>query len=248
MARQKSDWWFDFFPMFRPVLGNISSKVTNNETAFIVRQLGLKSGMKFLDCPCGIGRISIPLARRGVRVTGVDIIGEYLDEVSLKAEKLRLPIKVIESDMRRIDFDGEFDAAASMQTSLGYFQRESDNLLVIKKLYKAARPGGKVLIHTINRDWLIKNFIPRDWTDIKGIRISQSREIDFRASILIARWRFMKDAEEREFVINLRIYSYHELLGMMESAGFKNIIGYGSTKDDPIGSNFRMMFVIGEKR
>jgi ubiquinone/menaquinone biosynthesis C-methylase UbiE len=247
MNKQKSDWWFDFFPVFRPILGKVSIKATNSEVAFIIRRLGLKSGMRFLDCPCGIGRISIPLAKTGIKVTGVDIIGEYLDEVALKAEKRKLPITLIESDMRRIDFESEFDAAANMLTSFGYFKRESDNLLVIKKLYKALKPGGKTLIHTINRDWLIKYFTSRDWNDIGGIRVFQSREIDYQTSIMNSRWRFLKDGKEREFDIQFRIYSYHELYNMMATVGFENIQGYGSTNDDPIGSNSRMMFLIGEK-
>ncbi len=64
MATQKSDWWFDFFPAFRPILAGMPAKVTNSEVAFIIRKLGLKPGMSFLDCPCGIGRISIPLAKK----------------------------------------------------------------------------------------------------------------------------------------------------------------------------------------
>jgi SAM-dependent methyltransferase len=204
--------------------------------------------MKFLDCPCGLGRISIPLAKKGIRVTGVDIIGEYLDEVSIKSEKRKLPITLVESDMRRIDFESEFHAAANMLTSFGYFNRESDNLLVIKKLYKALKPGGKALIHVINRDWLIKHFTPNDWQDVSGIRVFQSREIDYKSSIMISQWRFLKEGREREFDIQLRIYSYHELFSMMTSVGFKNIEGYGSSDCDPIGSKSRMMFIIGEKR
>jgi len=248
MARQKSDWWFDFFPAFRPVFDGIQGKVTNSEVAFIIRKLGLKAGMKFLDCPCGIGRISIPLARKGIRVAGVDIIGEYLDEVAVKARRQKLPITLIESDMRRIDFESEYDAAGNICTSFGYFARESDNLLVLKKLYKALKPEGKILIQTINRDWLIKNFTPRDWSEIDNIKIFQSRVIDYQSSVLVGRWRFLKNGEDREFEVKLRLYSYHELYNMMVMAGFKNIQGFGSTKDDPIGSNNRMMFVVGEKR
>ena len=248
MARQKSDWWFDFFPAFRPVLGNIAKKTTNSEVNYIIRKLGLKAGMKFLDCPCGIGRISIPLAKIGIRVTGVDIMGDYLDEVAVKAEKLKIPISLFEGDMRKVEFDSAFDAVGNIMTSFGYFARESDNFLVIKKMYNALKPGGFALIHTINRDWIIKNFVIHDWIDVGNVKVLQSHEIDYKSSILISRWRFIKDNSDREFEIRLRIYSFHELYDMMTMAGFKNIQGFGSTNDDPIGSNHRMMFVIGEKR
>ncbi len=73
----------------------------------------------------------------------MDIIGEYLDELEVKSKRLKLPVNIRECDMRRIDFQNEFDAAGNISTSFGYFARESDNMLVMRKLYKALKPGGK---------------------------------------------------------------------------------------------------------
>jgi cyclopropane fatty-acyl-phospholipid synthase-like methyltransferase len=54
MSRKDSGWWDDFFPTFRPVFDIIPVKNTNAQVRFIIRKLGLKPGMQFLDCPCGI--------------------------------------------------------------------------------------------------------------------------------------------------------------------------------------------------
>jgi len=247
MSTKQSDWWVDFFPAFRPVFDALPARNAKVEANFIAKKLALKPGMKFLDCPCGIGRISIPLAKVGIKVTGVDITRGYIEELAIKAKKLKLPIALRECDMRKIDFDSEFDAAGNLGTSLGYFEKEPDDLLALKKLYKAVKPTGRVLIQISNRDWIVKNFCSRDWLDLGKLRILQHRQFDFVTSTNIAEWRFLKDGEENVFKVRLRVYSFHELYTMLSQIGFADIRGYGSVKEEPIGPNNKMMYIIGTK-
>ena len=46
---------------------------TRGEVDFIARELGLPAGARILDVGCGTGRHAVELARRGYRVTGVDL-------------------------------------------------------------------------------------------------------------------------------------------------------------------------------
>ena len=43
------------------------------------------------------------------------------------------------------------------------------------------------------------------------------------------------------------MYSFHELIAMLESVGFVDIEGYGSLKDEPISRDKQMMFIIGTR-
>ena len=43
------------------------------EAEFIRRALHIRKGQTVLDAPCGAGRVSLPLARRGIRVVGIHI-------------------------------------------------------------------------------------------------------------------------------------------------------------------------------
>jgi len=92
VVKNNSEWWHDFFPAFRSIFGTVQPKTTNAEVRYLIKKLNLKPGKKFLDCPCGIGRIALPLARKGIRVTGVDIIPSYLDEVESKARRRGLKL------------------------------------------------------------------------------------------------------------------------------------------------------------
>jgi ubiquinone/menaquinone biosynthesis C-methylase UbiE len=247
MPKKDSGWWDDFFPAFRPFFGLISQKRTNAHVRFIIKKLNLKPGSKFLDCPCGIGRISLPLAKKGIRVTGVDITQSYLDELFKKAERRGLKVNIVRADMRRIIFDSKFDAGGNLWTSFGFFEKESDNRLVVKKMYQALKPGGKFMLHVSNRDWIMAHYQPRGWQEVKGIKSVEERHFDYRASINYGIWHLIKDGKERTFNVPIRMYSFHELIAMFESIGFIDIEGYGSTKEEPISREKQMMFIIGTK-
>jgi ubiquinone/menaquinone biosynthesis C-methylase UbiE len=247
MSNKDSGWWDDFFPVFRPFFGLFSQKQTNAQVRYLIEKLNLKPGKKFLDCPCGIGRVALPLASKGIRVTGLDITQSYLDELSKKAKRRDLKIDLVHADMRRINFDSQFDAGGNLWTSFGYFEKESDNRLVLKKMYRALRPGGKFMLHVINRDWIMVNYQPRDWQEVAGVKLVEERRFDYRTSINHGIWHFIKDGRERTLKIAIRMYSFHELIAMFKSVGFADIEGYSTVKDEPISRDRGMMFIIGTK-
>lgn len=247
MPKKDAGWWDDFFPEFRPFFGLVSQKATNRHIRYLIDKLSLKPGKKFLDCPCGIGRIGLPLAKKGIRVTGVDITQSYLDEFGTKAKRRGLKVDLYRADMRRINFDSEFDAAGNLWTSFGFFDKESDNVLAIKKMYRALIPGGKFMLHVINRDWIMANYQTRGWQEAAGVKSIEERHFDYSTSINHGTWHIIKGGKEKSFYVPIRMYSFHELIAMFKSMGFINIEGYGSEKDDPISRERQMMYVIGTK-
>jgi len=247
MSKKDSGWWDGFFPEFRPFFGLLTQKETNAHVRYVINKLNLRPGKKFLDCPCGIGRISLPMANKGIKVTGVDITQSYLDELSKKAKRSGLRVEVVQADMRRINFDAKFDACGNLWTSFGYFEKESDNIQVLKKMYRALKPSGKFMLHVINRDWIMANYQPRGWQQIGNVKSLEERYFDYRTSINYGTWHFIKDGKEKSFETSIRMYSFHELVSILTSIGFTNIEVYGSTKDESIGSDKMMMFIIGTK-
>src|SRR5260370_39731581 len=77
-----SNWYENFF---RGVALDLWRKAvppehTKAEADFLVQTLQGDAGSHVLDVPCGNGRLSFELARRGYRVTGVDISAEFIEE------------------------------------------------------------------------------------------------------------------------------------------------------------------------
>lgn len=247
MVKKDTGWWDDFFPSFQHLFKIVPQRVTNAEVRYITDKLGLEPGRKFLDCPCGIGRIAIPLAKKGIEVTGVDRALPYLDEFSKRMKRLHLKVNLVHSDMRRINFDHEFDAAGNLWTSFGFFEKDSDNLLVLKKMFKALKPGGRFLLHVINRDWIITNYSANGWSEVENVKVLEKRNFDYSKSINYSTYSLIENGSEKVIQTGVRMYSYHELIRMFKSVGFTEIEGYGSVKDEPIGRDKRMMFIFGTR-
>src|SRR2546429_8069256 len=77
-----SNWFEDFFhgvtlDLWRKA---IPPSQTNAEADFLAVHLNCQSGAHVLDVPCGNGRLSFELAKRGFRVTGGDISEEFIEE------------------------------------------------------------------------------------------------------------------------------------------------------------------------
>jgi SAM-dependent methyltransferase len=90
----------------------------------------------------GTGRIAIPLAERGYRVTGVDISCEMLSRLQERSAK----VAVQQADVTRLPFAAAaFDVAIAVH--LFYFIAQWK--LAVDEILRAIRPGGAVvLMHT----------------------------------------------------------------------------------------------------
>lgn len=248
LKKQAGDgWWIPFYRDFRPIFDLIPRKVTNQQTRYMIEKLDLQPGRRFLDSPCGIGRLALPLAKRGIEVTGVDLQPEYLREVERNAKGAGIRIKLVRSDMRRIEFKSRFDAAANMWTSFGYFRRESDNQLVVNRMFRALKRGGKFLLHLINRDWILRNLQECDYYDLPDLKILERRRFDYQTSIMESSWTYIRDGEERTNMSFLRLYSLHELLHIFDKAGFIEVQSFASAKNEPVTRDSRMLWVVGRK-
>ncbi len=244
---KSKEWHHEFFTSFRPVFDRFPARTTNKQVQYVIKKLGLKAGKTFLDCPCGIGRIALPLARRGIKVTGVDFYEPYLEELRLKAKRQKLKIETVRADMRRLNFRTKFDAAANIWTSLGFFKKEGDNLRVVRNMYRALKPGGRFLVYLSGRDFALSHWEANSWFNIGKTRVFQEYKFDWSESIMRGKWHFLKEGREEIRDIELRMYSCHELVAMFRKAGFADIETYGSLKDEPVSADRPALIVIGTR-
>lgn len=158
-----SGWAKQFFraPVFTPGAPEALAAAPM-EAAAAWRALGLKPGSRLLDLACGTGRHSLLLARRGAFVVGVDKTEAYLKEARANARGLKNCLYA-RGDMRRLPFEGEFDAAMNLWTSFGYFAKPSDDLKALKGVARALKPGGLFLIDLIDFAWVKKHGTRRRW-------------------------------------------------------------------------------------
>lgn len=198
-----------------------SDATVRQEVAFIADQLEVRAGQDVLDLACGTGRHARTFARAGCRVTAVDLSLPLLRRGVEAARREGSDVHFMQADMRDLVFDHAFDAAWMLDTSFGYFS-EVENLMVLRNLWRALRPGGRLLVDVINRDYVIADLPTRNWWEGDGCLVQEDIEFAHATSRLeIRRYLVFADGRERMYDISIRLYSAHELERMIVHAGLE---------------------------
>ena len=220
------DWTKSFFraEIFTPGTPDAVA-AAGAETQFIWKALGLKKGSRVLDIPCGTGRHAVRLARRGASVLGVDITAAYLSEAKRAAGKLP-NVRFVRGDMRRLPYRGEFDAAINLWTSLGYFEKPSDDVKTLRAIAGALKPGGLFLIDTADITTIRRRFQSRNW----NLRADGAYVLEDAVYVggwdpkIVNTWTVLragKPTRRSRFVV--RAYDRARLCAALKEAGLKPI-------------------------
>ncbi|NDJ75739.1 MAG: class I SAM-dependent methyltransferase [Chloroflexi bacterium] len=125
---------------------------TDTEVQFAVTQLDLRPDDPVLDLGCGWGRHSIPLARYGLRVTGLDLSHDLLMLARYYARRHGLHINWVEADVADMPLRGPFEAVVQFCDNLmTWFANRERTLDVLWNVANLLRPGGRLLCGT--QDW-----------------------------------------------------------------------------------------------
>ena len=120
--------------------------------ADFVNRLGLTPGNQVLDVACGTGNLTIPAAKSGASVTGVDIATNLLDQARARAQREGLSIKFDEGDAEQLPYEGSsFDTVISMYGAMFAPRPE----LVAEELLRVTRPGGTIAM----ANWTAEGFV-----------------------------------------------------------------------------------------
>ncbi|MGH9536892.1 MAG: class I SAM-dependent methyltransferase [Terriglobales bacterium] len=131
--------------------GQIARLNARGAEDFITR-LNLQPGMKVLDVACGTGNQSIPAARTGAQVTGLDIAPNLLQQARERAQTENLKIEFIEGDAESLPYPaGQFDVVLSMFGAMFAPRPE----VVATELKRVCRPGGSIAMG----NWTPEGFV-----------------------------------------------------------------------------------------
>ena len=109
--------------------------------AEFIARLGLKPGETVLDVACGTGNLSMPAARAGASVTGIDIAPNLIvqAEACAASEGLRIAFEV--GDAERLPYsDGAFQTVVTMFGAMFAARPERASA----ELLRATRSGGRI--------------------------------------------------------------------------------------------------------
>ncbi|MBL7742518.1 MAG: class I SAM-dependent methyltransferase [Chitinophagaceae bacterium] len=200
----------------------IPAELTVKEVEFMLSYFKLEPGSKVLDLMCGYGRHTIGLAQKGIVVTAVDNLAEYIREIKETAEKESLPVEAIQQDAISFTSSAQYDLTLCMGNSLNFFNAMDAHKL-LSNIHAALKPGGYLLINSWSlTEIAVKSFVARSWNEIGDIKFLTASEYLFQPT----RMEFTTTAITKDGKTEVKrgvdyIYSVAETDAMLRQTGFR---------------------------
>jgi biotin carboxylase/precorrin-6B methylase 2 len=107
-------------------------------------------GLDVFDCPCGSAGVSFHLAKKGFRVSGIDLNPNFIEKAEKRFSDVGLHGNFQVLDMRELNMRSQFDVVLNWFNSIGYFDIETD-FDILKRMASALVPGGILILEAPNR-------------------------------------------------------------------------------------------------
>lgn len=270
-----SNWYEDFFHGLALDLWRkaIPPQLTKAEADFLLKVLGCGEGSSLLDVPCGNGRLSLELARRGYRVRGVDIAPEFIEEAragalrSMQESPLtnggstdevarafsvwatgEMPVpQFMFGDMRHLEGDAIYDGAYCFGNSFGFLDY-ADMESFLSGVARALKPGSRFVIETgMAAESIIAKFEAESSHQIEDIRCTIKEQYLAEESCIDTEYIFEQNGKIESHMAKHWIYTVGEIRRMLERAGFEVLNLYGSLQCEPYTLGADELFVIARR-
>ena len=115
-----------------------------------IAQHAVLEGARVLDVGCGGGILTEAMARRGARVTGIDLSDKALNVAQLHLHESKLSIEYLETSVE--DYAASHAGNFDLVTCMELLEHVPEPASMVAACARLVRPGGQVFFSTINRN------------------------------------------------------------------------------------------------
>ncbi|MBK5271936.1 MAG: class I SAM-dependent methyltransferase, partial [Bacteroidia bacterium] len=227
---------------------SIPQELTVKEVDFMIPFFDLKTGSKVLDMMCGYGRHAIALAKKGMNVTAVDNLYDYIEEIKKIAEHEKFSLKAIQADVIDYKADDTFDLVVCMGNSLNFFDLKDTGRL-IRAISSYLKPGGHLLVNTWSlAETVIKNFTERSWSKVGEMKFLAESKFLFHPTRIETESTIIAPDCKTEIKTGIDyIFSINEMEALLKEAGLnlKEIYSVPGKKKFSVGDS--RAYIIAQK-
>lgn len=212
-------------------------------------------GDPVLELGCGTGRVAIPLASEGFRVTGIDNSEAMLREAGRKSVAANVDVQWLEADMRDFDLGTEYALIIIPNNALGHLLHVNDFEACLASVRRHLAPAGKFVIDVfvpkmellINKPGERSPFSEYDDPDGHG-RIVVTESYVYEPDTQIKRittWHPIPGTDEEiAGELNIRMYFPQELDALIKYNGFAIDSKFGDYEQTPFGPESEKQIII----
>ncbi len=225
----KPEWFKTWFgPSYKSIYSHRDQVQARTQVEFILDAVPLPESAAILDIGCGAGRHLQVFRDKGYgHAAGFDLSHTLLQDARKSG------LAVARADMRSIPFrENHFDLVTCFFTSFGYFATEEQDLSVLNGFAGLLRPDGRLFLDLINREFLMRKFVPYDEKVQGEMTVTQKRRLE--GSVVIKDIEILRGGELMEaHQERVRLYSLEEFRRMAAACRLQLQSLFGSEKGDP---------------
>ncbi len=229
-----------------------------DDLQFYKRWLPENKKAKILELCCGTGRLTIPIAKDGYRICGVDYTPSMLKQAKAKAAEAGLDINFIEADIRTLDLQEKFDLIFIPFNSIHHLYHNEDLFKALDCVKNHLKEGGLFLLDCFNPDIRLMIEGEKQLTEIakymtadgKEILIKQIMRYESDTQVNHIKWHLFINGEFDSIQdVAMRMFFPQELDSYLERAGFEIIHKFGDFEEKAFNDNSeKQIYVLSLKR
>ncbi len=218
-------------------------KVITEDIPFWIRRAE-EFGDPILELAIGTGRVAIPLAENGFKVTGLDLSESMMLMGKRKAEQAGVEIEWIKSDIRNFHLGRKFSLIIFPLNTICHFLELESLEGCLGCVKRHLLPNGAFVVDAFvpNPERLARDprerFFNVEYEDPEGggvVKVYESNEYDPASQVNMVKfyYKLPGQAQEREEELNMRMFFPQELEALLKYNGFRTVAKYGDYEETP---------------
>lgn len=220
---------------------------------FYKRWLPQNKSARILELCCGTGRLTLPIAKDGYDISGVDYTVSMLEQAKKKAAEEELEIEFIEADIRTLNLPERYDLIFIPFNSIHHLYKNEDIFNAFDAVKNHLKEGGSFLFDCFNPNiqFIVesekeqKEIAEYNTKDGRTVVIKQQMRYERRTQINRIEWHYFINGEFDSIQnLDMRLFFPQELDSYLKRNGFTIVHKFGSFEEEPFDdSSEKQIFV-----
>lgn len=212
-----------------------------SDLPFYKKWLPKNRDAKILELCCGTGRLTLPIAKDGYNICGVDYTPSMLEQAKAKASEAGLDIHFIEADIRAFCLHEKFDLIFIPFNSIHHLYKNEDLFNTLEGVKHHLKEGGLLLLDCFNPNiqYIVEaekeQKVIAEYTtnDGREVLIKQTMRYENTTQVNRIEWHYFINGEFHSTQnLDMRLFFPQELDSYLEWAGFNVIHKFGSFEEE----------------
>jgi 2-polyprenyl-3-methyl-5-hydroxy-6-metoxy-1,4-benzoquinol methylase len=208
---------------------------------FYKKWLPKNKNAQILELCCGTGRLTIPIAKEGYTITGVDYTRTMLEQATVKAGEEGLSITFIEADIRTLDLPEKYDLIFIPFNSIHHLYQNNDLHQAFTAVKKHLKKDGLFLFDCFNpniqyivaNENVLQQIAEYTTKDGRKVLIKQKMRYEDSTQINRIEWHYFIDGTFDSIQnLDMRLYFPQELDAHLQWNNFTVLHKFGSFDEE----------------